>query len=541
MKRPLLQKRFAIVLIIQTALMLLLWFHYHNAALTNIEDTSRENASLSAQRLLQEISSEFDYMRTVCSSIAGSVYVQDFLTETDVKVFYEKALPVSEIVGKAAFPISSSDGIVLINSQGEFYRFSGGLSNEACKSLYTTFQGEGVAYTVIELDNMFYFCHSNPVITTTGSQQIHVGNVVMLTAASKMRRLLESDSGADFDLMLLVEDTILLSGRSELEGKSNTELDGLYKDVIHKPIQNTKLEVGAALRGAKAAKEGSLFLSLSLAMAGLMLVTIILIYSYLFRDMVHPMSAILQNVRSIQDGTGRLVPTGCSDFNELTDSINAMLDRTERYHMGLLGTQINTHFIVNTLIFIQSLSKDGENKKAAQAAEMLAQLINHTKTGDTQINILEELAFLETYTALMNLRYDGKFAVELDIDERFCEFGMPSLLLQPIVENALTHGLRLKEGDCRLTIAGRCEEQAVVFDISDNGSGMTDEQMQRLCEKLSHAHEGDYIASLQHGVALCNIQRRIRLLYGGNFGVSLRSVPDEGTTVSVRLPLLPSP
>ena len=532
-----LQNRFAFFLLIQTILILLLWFHYHSVSLSNINQTTLSTASHEAERLLREISDELEYMRTVCSAIAGSSYVKDFLLEEDIAAYYEKVITVSEIIDKTAFPMSSSDSVITINGKGEYYRFSGGVSNRSCEFLYKTFQGAGAVYTLIELDSVNYFCHNSPVIITIDYQSKHIGNIVMLTDLSKIRRLLETDKKSDVDMLIMVNGSVLLASNTELEGKHEVEIKSLYPEIMFLEIGSTGATIGAAIGGETAALEQKRFIWISVLIIVLMLTVFFFIFSYLSKGMVRPMASIFKDIHAIQDGNERLSPTGRGDFDVLVAEINEMLDRTKRYHMGLLGKQINIHFILNTLLYIQGLSSEGENEKATCATGELVTLIRHMNLGDARVNIFVEMEFLQSYITLMNIKHHDKFNFDYDVDDRLAEFQMPSFILQPIVENALTHGIGIKAQDCQLSIIGYLSKNEIVFTVKDNGVGIAGKQLTKLRDRLRLAHQGEFTEGETHGVALCNIQRRIHVLFGEKFGIQVDSELGLGTSVTIVLPL----
>lgn len=532
-----LQGRLALILFVQMVLILMLWFHYHSTSLEYVNQTIHNTAERSAERLLRDLSDELEYMKAVCSVIAGSDNVKEFLRETDTAAYYEKAITVSELVDRVAFPISSTDSIVAINDDGRSYRFSGGVSNRSCQQLYNTFRGAGAVYAVIELDGVNYFCHNSPVISTNEYKSTHLGNIIMLTDLSKTRRLLETDVESDVDLLIVDDGVVLLSSRAELEGKRQTEIKALYSRMMFTPMQSTGTIIGAAIRGEAANAERVRFLGISFFIIGLMLVAVFLIYRYLSRGMVRPMTSIFKDVHSIENGNERLQPTGRQDFDALVAEINSMLDRTKRYHMELLGKQINVHFIVNTLLYIQGLSSSGENEKATLATGALIKLIRHMNVGDANVNIFVEMELVQSYVSLMNIKHDDRFLVSYDVDDRLAEYLMPGFVLQPIVENAMTHGLGAKMGDCKLSITGVCAEKTAILQVSDNGFGMEKAPLLNLREKLALAPQGEFTDASPHGVALYNIQRRIHLLYGNGYGIQIESEPAKGTTVTITLPL----
>ncbi len=204
--------------------------------------------------------------------------------------------------------------------------------------------------------------------------------------------------------------------------------------------------------------------------------------------------------------------------------------------MGLLTVQIDAHFLVNTLDSIEALVDQGKTHEIKTTARNLAAMLKSRHEAGAEINVFEQMVDLERYIEIMNIRHDGKFDVELDADEELSHCRIPGQILQPIVENALTHGLGNKTGDCRLTVTGSLQEGHVFFEISDNGVGLPPAQLLALQDVLDAADAGEGDLYQLKGVALTNIQRRIREQYGAGYGLTVQATPKGGLTVVVRLP-----
>ncbi len=538
MKKLSLQGRFFAVLSVQVALILLLWFSYHSIATSTIKKQATENANLTANAILLQISDEFNNMKQASATIAGSTSVQDFLCEQDVTLYYERATSVSEVIEKIAYPISGSDSLILINSQGQYYRFSGSTSNASCELLYDSFKDSGSVFTVVGLDDTLYFCHAGPVLSAKAQPPMRIGNIIILTGLAKTRRLLETDHHTDVDTAVILHNKVLLSNLTSLEGTDADDLDNQYSSVIFADIADTGLQVAACVRGDTARTARNTFFVISLAMITLFMLTFALMYRYLLTGMIRPMSAILQDVSKINTGRGRLPATGRTEFDELVDGVNAMLNRTESYHMGLLNRQIDAHFVVNALTSIQALAERGEVVKTQRSVSGLGYLLKHMHAGDAPTNIFAEMEALEQYISLMNIRHNEKFIVEYEVDDRLSDYCMPGLILQPIVENALTHGLQSKTDQCRLLIVGKLDNSELVFTITDNGAGMLPAQLDNLLQKITVKENDDFLDPELQGVALANIQKRIELQYGADFGIEISSTHNIGTTVTIRLPAI---
>lgn len=505
MKRKSLKKRFTVVLALYTIIVLTLWFGYHSVAFTYVSENAKENINMAADKLLTQIGDEFSHMKVVASVIAGSTYMQEFLAETDVAAFYEKANTVSEIVQKSAYPITSSDSIIAISNNGDYYRFTGGLSNAACKNIFDTFKdGNAAVYTIIDLDNTLYFCHISPVMSMSGQMPKRIGSVVILNGLTKIRRVLSEDNKlAGVNTAVILDGKILLSDKMELEGREANVLETQYGAVTISEVSGTKLFVAAAVEKDMLFAGEKLFLSVSLIMVALLLLTIALLYRFISAFMINP-----------------------------------MLDTTQKMQIGLLSSQIDAHFVVNSISCIQGLAQRGDNEKAASLSEGLATILKHLNTGESLVNIFVELEMLERYIDIMNTRHDNKYTASFEVDDNLSECLMQGLILQPIIENAFTHGLQNKASDCSLTINGKLLDDTVSFEIADNGAGIAESDLDAINKKLEMAHEGDFPERGLRGVALVNIQKRIRLSYGARYGVSIESAAGKGTTVTITLPVI---
>jgi sensor histidine kinase YesM len=562
--KALLRHRYIISIVIYTAVLLLLWTGYHTITHQAISVRERDNTILAADNLTQQISAEFRQMNTVASVIAGSEYIHDFLGEKDYNAFYNKALTVSEIVRRTAFPISDADSVIAISDSGRYFRFSGGLSDTALDSLLGIFFDSDSVYTVIELDGALYFCHSVPVIDYSGRRPVRLGNVIMLNGLDRTRRALDYGDGVDRAVFL--DSIVILSNKPEIEGMAAGEVEPLYGVVSVVAVEGTPLTVSAAIPGDALFPESALFYGIAFASLILLLIMVYMLFRYQSGQMIRPMANIIAGVRAIgngneccEPGSGRLPETGISDFDALVSDINAMLDRTEEYNaalaaerqklfdneiarqnmrISLLSSQMDAHFIVNTLKSVKSLSDMGETDKAGQMAEGLAAILQHLHAGDALVDVFDDLQILERYVDIMNIKFDNKFNVEYHVDDKLESCKMPILILQPIVENALMHGLGSKEENARLVIKGRRQGDSIIFEVSDNGTGIPPDKLKGIQDSLAQTELSDFPKPGLRGVALGNIQRRLRIKHGDGYGVTVTSVYGEGTTVTITLPVI---
>ncbi len=186
----------------------------------------------------------------------------------------------------------------------------------------------------------------------------------------------------------------------------------------------------------------------------------------------------------------------------------------------LLQAQINPHFLYNTLDSLYCMAMIEDNEKIASMVESLSNIFKLSlNKGKTMIKVSEEIRHIQEYMAIQNYRFNGRFDLQIDIDEALLDYEMIKLILQPFVENAILHGLEKKLGPGWVRIEGRLiDAKAMCFKIMDNGVGIAD--MERI----------------RQGYGIQNVKERIRLCYGEGYGVEVRSKVGFGTEVSLIIP-----
>ena len=218
-----------------------------------------------------------------------------------------------------------------------------------------------------------------------------------------------------------------------------------------------------------------------------------------------------------------------------------LVNQQQQMEYKLLASQINPHFIYNSLETIRMMSIGSGDRETASAIKLLGKTMHYVleNTGTASTTLDKELDYISSYLAIQKLRFEERFNYTIHVPPELSlsSYKILPLLLQPIVENAILHGLEEKENGGRLTITLHTEEENhLLITIEDNGKGMTGEELQNLKEQMDSSAEPDTSGS----IGLCNISRRIRLIYGPPYSMDIASSPDGGTSVYLLLPLLPA-
>lgn len=205
----------------------------------------------------------------------------------------------------------------------------------------------------------------------------------------------------------------------------------------------------------------------------------------------------------------------------------------------VLASQINPHFLYNTLETIRMKAFTAGNREIAKAIKLLSKIMRYVldNTGTVIAPLARELDYIQTYLEIQKLRFHDRFCYDLTIEHGLDPeaYLILPLLLQPIVENSIRHGLEGLESGGQIHIVIGRDDEDLLITVSDNGCGMSTEELKALREKL-HSPSADSTVS----IGMTNIERRIHLYYGKEYGLSVSSSPLAGTVVTIRLPLVPA-
>ena len=234
-------------------------------------------------------------------------------------------------------------------------------------------------------------------------------------------------------------------------------------------------------------------------------------------------------------GGAREVQELSESFGHMVVKIQHLMETVRREEINLrktelkaLQAQINPHFLYNTLDSIAWMCEQGRNDEAVQMVNALAQLFRISiSRGHELIPIRSELRHAESYLKIQKHRYKNQFSYRFDVDESCLDFLCNKITLQPIIENAIYHGINglVDEGEIVITL--RADGSDVVFTVADNGVGMEEEQIQAILRKERSDHTG---------IGIKNVNDRLKIYFGEGYGITIDSEPDVGTTVTIRMP-----
>lgn len=222
-----------------------------------------------------------------------------------------------------------------------------------------------------------------------------------------------------------------------------------------------------------------------------------------------------------------------SELNEYVDRVyNAEVQR-KNAEMNALQTQINPHFLYNTLESIKAKVVINNDEETARMITILGNMFRWiSRTGEKVIPLDEELEYIKNYMELQSYRYDMQMEICQDVPDELLDCLVPKLILQPVVENVIKHAL---DRDAREKIFGitvNDEDSEIVITVYDNGNGIEAAKLHEINRKLSEWTDQDDFES----IGLQNVNQRIKLMYGNDYGVQIKSMKGFGTAVKIKLP-----
>lgn len=250
----------------------------------------------------------------------------------------------------------------------------------------------------------------------------------------------------------------------------------------------------------------------------------------------------------------KVTPTGKDEITDLGTSFNTMMDQIhmlleenikeqheiKKAELRALQAQINPHFLYNTLDSILWLAEAGRKEQVVQLVLALSRFFRISLSkGRDWIAIEKELEHLQSYLIIQQTRYRDILDYDISLDPQIYAFPILKMILQPIVENALYHGLKNKRGKGLIRISGYAvDNRDIVLVVEDNGIGIPEERLAQLRSELQLLQMPEVTGNeVSGGFGLHNVHQRLRLYYGESYGVQLSSREYEGTTVTIRIPM----
>ena len=281
-----------------------------------------------------------------------------------------------------------------------------------------------------------------------------------------------------------------------------------------------------------------------IAACGLIILFLAMAFSRIFTRKIEELTKNMDRVNhgsrevTVNSDSGDEVGILVNSFRNMMDEINRLIDEVyvnkialKEYELKALQAQINPHFLYNTLDAIGWMCEEERSKEAVEMVNALARLFRISiSRGHELIPIEKEVEHARSYLKIQKFRYKDQFEYEFQVDESCLGYYCNKITLQPIIENAIYHGIDRMVDQGFITIRIFPDGEDIVFQVEDNGIGMTEEQCSQFLKQEGSDRQG------LGGIGIKNVNDRIKIYFGEKYGISIESELDEGTCVTIRMP-----
>lgn len=546
----------------------------------------------------QKIDSIFNDIKVSTNIAVDNKWVQEFtIVDDDYKRSFEIGTYVIDLIEYMRLFNSYLNGIVITDNQGrkisslatansditfsnQYNYFINSFKNES----ETIGKGKFTNLLKDEKTGNEYFFYIAPIVEAIGGVQFSkkTGYCSVMVNMEKIQELVENTELTPNSALYI------LNNRNEVVASNNAKFQGdLYKDILSVDSQSltngvkTQIngeDVIVQVKGLRQADEWRIVSMIPVhelttdmnaiknisIIAGIGIILSMMILGYFFlNNLTRPVMGLVSDMKKMgnRDKGFRVKVRSTNEVGVLANDINRMIDNMEEMTSHVMSTQarlyeaelsktqaefaalqsqINPHFLYNTLNCISSIGLEYGSKEIALITSSMSKIFRYSIEKRELVLISEEIQCIKAYLNIISIRYENKFSLEVKVDDKLLGMKSPKMILQPIVENSVYHGLENMDDGGHLCVSGHMDENGdICFRVADTGHGIGPKELERIKAKLHMAYSERVKNSFEgKSIGLSNINNRIKLLFGEGYGVEIESQLGVGTTVIVKIPAI---
>lgn len=285
---------------------------------------------------------------------------------------------------------------------------------------------------------------------------------------------------------------------------------------------------------------------------------LIVLINYFQMDIIMPLNVLVGKMKNIERGEfGATIDMKREDelgyvfktFNKMSTQIKVLIDSVYREQLALkeeeiraLQAQINPHFLYNTL---EAINWKARIHKVPDISDMVTALsyimeANMNRSNEKLVTLKNEIEYIHNYRFIIIKRFNEKFKFIINVPEEVLSYKVPKLIILPVLENSVYHGLEMKRGEGIIELSIAVENNQLIITVKDNGAGIDPITLKAIEESLNFDADNieEHNKKAITNIGLFNVHKRIRLLYGNQYGITISSVVGEGTNVDIVMPLI---
>lgn len=584
-----LKKQIGIAFILFTSITLIIGLSYH-IVLTQILQR-KENIYMDNMitHVKQKIISSTNDIKSYAELIAYSKYTALMITETDPsKVLYYNQI-LTEMISNTIITNESINSISIVDTNDNIFGFVSknfSLFN-MLNNKYNAFDKNthlrgfsGLLYS--DLDNRYYYSYFMPIYNNNPASKINdkIGTCVVLSKTADLDIIVNNTTTTPNSYFMIVNshNEVLASSNSNIsenttiaqkissfvkegaEGQYTETFMGKKSIIQYKTIEQTDWKIISIVPLTEINSDLNRQFIYELIFIILVIAVFFVLGVQFIISITNPIAkmADFMNKGAYHNLHNRLNITEQNEIGQLTYHINYMLDEIQamakksiqnqsnmyemelakkRAELSALQSQINPHFLYNTLDCIKGYGYQLNSSEIVEIASSMAAIMRYSIKGPDIVEVSKEINCIKNYLNIISIRFSNRFKFTIQIDEEIYKLYFPRFILQPIVENAIYHGLEPKLTDGILSIHGYKSNSEIIFIIKDNGAGIPSDKLEILKQDIINTDPNNAINTYnERSIGLLNINSRVQFLYGKDYGLNIESIEKEGTTIIVKIP-----
>ena len=251
-------------------------------------------------------------------------------------------------------------------------------------------------------------------------------------------------------------------------------------------------------------------------------------------------SGILTCIPKSQGLASREIQQIIDSYNLLNDRLRTSIEQKftvqlneKKLKLLMLRTQINPHFLYNTLNLISSLANIHDIPEIKTISDSMSDLLRYNLKSGSTVRLRDEIEQIQNYISIQQIRFPNRFQFSCSVSSSLAETKIPTFILQPIVENAISHGLYKRKDGGKIFLHAYCSQHDLHLSVTDNGVGISEERLEEIRRRLLSVESEEY----RETIGICNVHQRIQASCGSRYGLSIESTVGAGTIVDIKLPL----
>lgn len=529
---------------------------------------ARERSNEAAQLFAQNLNTEATNYSFFTSALINDLNLQEnariFTTTQDPKIQFEATQGLQSNVSWFFRFTSSVGSVFLFFDEGKYLQYgndtSSPLNPEIARALIdSTPDIYSEVYCLDSLKIPGSQTNKPPVMTMVVRPSKEVASRTNISAILISFKLLflediaknTTNNGSE-QFIVGRDGTILLSSNAKKQELEFTSLENEYLKkhlVLSSSIPTTGWTYHQSIPYTSFTHSLEIIMRYAYIALGLVLVLFLTYTRTLFANIINPLRSVISRMDRVAGGdfSVQVAETGSEEFLHLEKTFNSMVQKIKvltdqivasqkeigRLENEALRYQLNPHFICNTLNSMTIMASIAKVESLKKMSIALTKIMQQTLNDNQKVATFEkEKEYLESYIYITSIRFGNRFTFETQFDEELKSYALPTMLLQPLVENSILHGMRGKEGQGSIIVSAQKHDDLVIIEVKDTGVGMPPETRDALFQAPSQGKRGF------NRLGLYSVRRRLQLSYPGIGDLKVSSEKGKGTTITLTLPLL---